>query len=205
MRAVFDENKQLSKDGGYLLDWMVRNYLDSTLMLLRREMDVQPGTENLTNLLLDISTYPQVLSRGRVRARWNKTSDLGSELADHSMNRLELILVPGNSDEDHIDPVVISTDLSLLKGDVEQMRKFAERTRAHRTPTPKTAFQKLTYGKLHKALEDIQGVTSKYLALLTAKSVAQWEPVAQFNVLKPFLSPWVERSAMARVVSASKK
>lgn len=51
LRAVFVTNPRLSEEGGFVFEWMVENYVDAALMLLRRELDQQAGTENLRNLL----------------------------------------------------------------------------------------------------------------------------------------------------------
>ena len=51
LRAIFITNKKLSDEGGFVFEWMVENYVDAALMLLRRELDQQAGTENLRNLL----------------------------------------------------------------------------------------------------------------------------------------------------------
>lgn len=38
-RAVFTANPALSEEGGFIIKWLASNYVDSALMLLRRELD----------------------------------------------------------------------------------------------------------------------------------------------------------------------
>ena len=42
---------------------------ESALMVVRRELDIQAGTENLRNLLEDIVSHADVLCRGRCRMK----------------------------------------------------------------------------------------------------------------------------------------
>ena len=70
LRAVFSTNPWLSAEGGFIFEWMVRNYVDANLMLLRRELDIQNNTENLRNLLLDMCDHPTVITRASYLARW---------------------------------------------------------------------------------------------------------------------------------------
>ncbi len=70
VRAVFENNARLSEEGGFIFNWMAENYVDAALMLIRRELDVQAGTENLRNLLEDIIDHPYVLTRARYVGRW---------------------------------------------------------------------------------------------------------------------------------------
>src|SRR5260370_37578495 len=68
--AVFNVNRWLAQSGGFLGNWIVGNYVDSTLMHLRRELDRQDGTERLLQLLLDMLDHPTVATRIRFVASW---------------------------------------------------------------------------------------------------------------------------------------
>ena len=78
------------------------------------------------------------------------------------------------------------------------MRVYAERTRAHRSPD-QGIDHTLTFRDLHAAIVEVRQVAGKYYALLTLKSVARWEPEAQFDTMEPFMGPWVvDADAVAR-------
>jgi len=199
-RAVFSTNRELADEGGFLFKWMADNYIDAALMVLRRELDVQHGTENLRNLLEDIMEHPDVLTRARYVAGWKVGRDNG--LANRTFDSFRPIRVPGDSSADHIDPGVVSADLDQVVADAERLRVFAERTRAHRTPE-KGIDTSVTFGDLHRAIEDVRRVVAKYYALLTLKSVADWEPVAQYDTIAPFTRPWVtEPDAVSRAAES---
>jgi hypothetical protein len=110
--------------------------------------------------------------------------------------------VAGSPGNDHIDPVVVKADLDRLVADGERVRTYAERTRAHRSPL-KGIDASLTFQELHQAIDDIRDVVGKYHALLTLDVVAEWEPVAQYDTVKPFTRPWV--ADPAAVVRAAQR
>ncbi len=79
----------------------------------------------------------------------------------------------------------------------EQLRQYAERTRAHRTPERKVDTAGMTFDAMHKAIADVRGTVAKYYALLTLTSIARWEPVPQYDTLEAFMQPWVvDRTAV---------
>ena len=49
VRAVFAQNQQLSDEGGFIFTWAAENYVDSALMLLRRELDKQASAYPLAS------------------------------------------------------------------------------------------------------------------------------------------------------------
>ena len=192
LRAVFSTNERLSAEGGFLFDWMVRNYVDSTLMLLRRELDKQAGTENLRNLLFDMIEHPHVVTRARYVSRWNDGS-IGQWLANKAFDRFA-----GGRGADTIAPELIKADLERVEKSAGQLRQYAERTRAHRTPEQRVDATGMTFQALHDAIADVRDVIGRYYSLLTQKTIAQWEPVPQYDTLEAFESPWVVNRAAVR-------
>jgi len=188
VRAVFRANPKLSSEGGFIMSWLAENYVDSALMLLRRELDKQHGTDNLRNLLFDIADHPSILTRARYRAMWPSSS---CNLADKGFTKFPLIRPSENPDEDHIDPNGVREDLNTLLDAAEALRTYAECTRAHRTPEQAIDTTKLTFRNLHATIRDVRNVVNRYHVLLTASSIVEWEPIAQFNTIAPFMQPWV--------------
>jgi hypothetical protein len=187
-RAVFSTNKELADEGGFLFKWMTDNYIDAALMVIRRELDVQAGTENLRNLLEDIIEHPDVLTRARYKQQWRPGRE--GDLPDRMFETFEPVRVAQDPERDYIDPAVVQADLDGVIADGERLRVFAERTRAHRTPE-RGIDTTATFGELHQAIADLRRVVGKYYALLTLRTVADWEPVAQYDRMSPFTRPWV--------------
>lgn len=172
-------NPQLSDEGGFVFNWAAENYLDASLMVIRRELDVQSGTENLRNLLEDVIEHPRVLTRARYRAQW--TSDGGR--ADLAFDSFRPVRVPDVQERDHVDPQVVRADIEQVVADSERLRVYAERTRAHRTPGEHGVDKTITFRDLHQAIDGIRRVVGKYYALLTLCSVADWEPSPGYDTI----------------------
>ena len=191
LRAVFDKNERLSEEGGFIFNWIAENYVDAALMLLRRELDEQAGTENLRNLLHDIINHHGVLTRARYCSAWGTSGPFDAELANCAFNSFSLKRVAENPDLDFIDPVMVRADLDQVVADAERLREYAERTRAHRTPERGVDTSEITIQALHKAIADVRRIVAKFYALLTLDVVDKWEAVPQFDTIAPFMRPWV--------------
>ena len=191
MRSVFSKNPRLSEEGGFIFNWVAQNYVDASLMLLRRELDKEAGTENLMNLLFDIIEHPTVLTRAIYRERWAEGGLFERELVNKEFDYFNPKRVANAPDEDYIDPDLVRLDIEQVVNDTEQLREYAERTRAHRTPEKKVDTRNIvTFVALHKAISEVRRVISKYYLLLTLKSI-KWQPFPQFVPVAPFTRPWV--------------
>ena len=207
LRAVFSKNKRLSDVGGFIFNWLAKNYVDAALMLLRRELDQQAGAENLRNLLFDMIEHPGVLTRARYRAGWGKQGRFDRQQADRAFDSFNPKRVPESPDADYIDPEAVRADLEKVVADAKRLRQYAERTRAHRTPQQGLDTSEITFQALHEAISDVRQVVAKYYALLTLASITQWEPVPQYDTIAPFMTPWVidPRGVAAAAEEAGKK
>ena len=53
----------------------------------------------------------------------------------------------------------------------------------------------------HEAIASVRDVVGKYYALLTQRSIGQWEPVPQYDTLAAFMQPWIlDRAAVQRAI-----
>lgn len=201
LRAIFITNKKLSDEGGFVFEWMVENYVDAALMLLRRELDQQAGTENLRNLLFDMKEHPTVVTRARYLSKWGQEGPFNRCHANRTFDHFKPRRAGGDGGADHIDPVIIKDDFDRLVKSAEQLRKFAEQTRAHRTPQRKVDTATMTFDAMHKAIAEVRRTVAKYYALLTLKSIGKWEPVPQYDTLEAFTRPWVvDRTAVEQAM-----
>ena len=153
LRAIFVTNKKLSDEGGFVFEWMVENYVDAALMLLRRELDQQAGTENLRNLLFDMIEHSTIMTRARYLAKWGQE---GRWHANRTFDRFKPRRAGGDGDADHIDPDIIKVDLDRLVSSAEQLREYAEQTRAHRTPQRKVDTASVNFDAMHKAIAEVR-------------------------------------------------
>jgi hypothetical protein len=191
LRAIARSNPWLAENGGFFADWIVRSYVDSTLMLLRRELDKQAGSECLLQLLYDMLENPTVVTRTRFVANW--PANTREWLADKEFSKYA-----GGSGE-HLSLDMINADLERLK-EAETIRAHAEQTRAHRKPVRAVDPRTMTFEELHKALVSVRDVVNKYRGVLGVGPMSQWQPVEQFSVIEPFLRPWIENVDQANEV-----
>lgn len=206
LHAIFVTNQKLSDEGGFVFDWMAKNYEDATLMLLRRELDLQAGTENLRNLLSDMIKHPTVMTRARYLSKWRPEVPIERGLANRMFDRFSPRRVAGNAGGDYVDPDRIQADLDRVVKNTKRLSKYAEQTRAHRTPNQGVDPHCMTFDAMHHAIADVRAVVAKYYALLTLSSIAGWEPVPQYDTLEAFTRPWVvDRTAIEQAVKKASK
>ena len=195
LRAVFTHNTRLAEEGGFIFQWVTQNYVDASLMLVRRELDVQEGTENLRNLLDDIIAHPEVLTRARYRSEWDNAT-LAAQLADGQFDAFGAVQVNNSRDDDGIATAVIEADLASLTADIDALRVYAERTRAHRTPPRGINPAGMTFEVLHTSIRDIRRVIARYNLILGRATIINWEPARQYNTVVPFTFTWVNDVAL---------
>ena len=187
-REVFGANEWLLETGGFLVETIVEWYSTHAIMVVRRDMDRQRGTENLTNLLKDLQEHSHVLTRERFLQGWRDDEHL-LKLGNDAFQKWNPIRSDDGPQADEISPDVIGADITELKATLDKARTYAERVAAHRTPAdPELA---ITFAELHEAFRDLRRAIGKYYAMLTGKVMMSWEPVPQYNVLEAFTRPWI--------------
>ncbi len=125
VRAVFVTNQKLSDEGGFVFQWIVDNYVDAALMLLRRELDPRAGTESLKNLLSDMVEHPTVATRAQYRSKWRQEEPSYRWRSDLAFDSFHPRRVKGDADSDHIDPNQIRADIDHLTKSAERLRVYA--------------------------------------------------------------------------------
>jgi hypothetical protein len=191
---MFEKNKRLQEVGGHVWDWLKRNYVDSATMSMRRELDRQPKTQNLRHLLQDIKTNPKVISRNRYRAMWpldgmdKKVQEFQKLRRELSFDSFHLIKDPRDEALDYLDPSIIKADLEALTAATERVRTYIEQVVAHRTGSRAAT---VTFDDFDAAVDAVQEIFKKYYLLLTQTSIAQFEPVPQFDIDAPFRFAWL--------------
>jgi hypothetical protein len=140
--------------------------------------------------------HPTVVTRARYLATWG-SRPIELRVANRVFDRFV-----GTAGADHIAPDPIKADLDRVAVSAEHLREYAERTRAHRSPPgQRVDTARLTFGALHEAIASVRDVVGKYYALLTQRSIGQWESVPQYDTLAAFMQPWIlDRAAVQRAI-----
>jgi hypothetical protein len=187
MRGIYEQNTNLRNTGSFFLTWAAYNYVAASAMALRRELDVQDGTENLFQMLCEIRARPTVLSRARFRSTWTGTSEYLT--ADRAFDRLRIIRHRDRPDFDHIDPDMIVDDLRRLRAQ-DAVLTHVQTTIAHRAP-PRPDAPVPTFAEFHAALDAVGQVFERYYTILTHATLMSREPEEQFDIYEPFTFAWI--------------
>lgn len=190
MRGIAIQNPALQANGGFFLQWAADNYVAASAMAFRRELDSQPGTQNLLHLLREMRDRPQVISRQRFRSSWS-SRERGSEEADRAFDTFPIIRV-GEPLLDHLDPAAIDADLARL-AQQDAVLEYVQTTVAHRVPERPNS-EVPTFRDFHAAAKVVQEVVDKYYLLLTHCTVLSYEPEPQYDVFAPFRTAWIPNS-----------
>ena len=190
---VFEQNKQLQELGGYLWDWIRTLYASYVVMRVRRETDNQGNTINLHQLLKEIKTRSDVVTRGRFFEMLNlPKGDYGEKAAQQYFTRTWM---PNDSSDsanpaDKADPSRVLEDCEFLQNAAERVREVANRDVAHRVRVDANT---LTIPEVDAAFDAIEVTLTKYYALLHGSTLMQAEPAPQFDTHSVFTFPWIER------------
>lgn len=190
--AVFEQNKRLQEVGGYLWDWMRISYASYVVMRVRRETDDQGNTINLHQLLKEIETRPDVVTRGRFFEMLNLPE--GHFLQEVNQRYFTNTWMPigspaSDNPVDQIDPSRVREDRGALQVAAERVREVANKDVAHRA---RVDVKDLTIPEVDAAFDAIEATLTKYYTLLHGASLMQAEPVPQFDTRAVFTFPWIE-------------
>ena len=190
---VFGGNPRLQEVGGYFWEWMRVSYASYVIMRIRRETDDQRNTVNLNQLLREIESRPEVITRLTYQGM------LGTDLAagvveanDEYFSRRWTTEAtrrdPGDPGADYVDSSVVAADRTALQDAVEKVRAIANRRVAHRT---RVEVPELRFPEVDQAFDAIEKTLKDYYTLLQGAGLLQAEPVQQFNAQEVFTFPWI--------------
>ena len=191
---VFRGNDRLQAAGGHLWDWMRLNYAASVLIRVRRQVDTQPNTVNLRQLLLELSERPNVVTRARRARIHDDTHDpiedqWRRQHVDDHFSETWVREFHDHPGDDHIASEVIANDLTALEDATERVARVASRNVAHRN---RVSVADLQIPEVDAAFEAIEATLKKYYTLLNGNALLQAEPAPQFNTHEVFTFPWIE-------------
>lgn len=192
---VFRANPRLQERGGDIWEWMRVNYASYLTMRIRRETDDQGNTVNLNQLLNEMETRPEVVTRGRYFAMLNLQppqmflKEPNERYFTKTWMAEGAAADPVNPAEDRLDPARVTADREALQAAAEPVRDVANKQVAHRT---RVDVKRLTFPEVDAAFDAIEQTLTKYYVLLHGIALLQAEPVPQFDTHEVFTFPWIE-------------
>jgi hypothetical protein len=197
LAAVFRANPRLREVGGHFWEWARHNYIAGAGMAIRRELDRDGSVANLRRILHEIISRPTVLSRARYLARWNPESEGARLLANRGFESFGFVRPSSDPAEDHIDPADVAADLERLRVQTDAVQSFIERTIAHRQ---RSEPEPVTFDDFNETIAVVETVFKKYYARITQTTVAQLEPVPQYDTIEVFTFPWLPPGIRLEVI-----
>jgi hypothetical protein len=189
--VVNDYLKQIDADddaGAELVEWMTRNYVANACLAVRRFAESNKQGSSMRQLLDDLVTHHEVLTRGNLLEHGCR-SDATIDTLSKGIG---------------LDPFpisVIKDDIQALENTVKSIKTFADKVlahsdrNAHKFPIP-------TYDELATAIEFCRDIYEKYALLLAGSSCQLQGPKSSFVDLPDcrtyFARIWVSPRGPAR-------
>lgn len=195
LQNIVTSNATINK-GNHFWDSLKNNYIDSVVLVIRRQMDTDKRSRSLMNLLNDIFDNPEILTK-----KW---------FASNYSNK---ILNLGNGDfESHfgggtyIDPSIVYADIGEIKHKTKKVVLYVNQAVAHTdiifqknhqiVVDRKTGTKfKLSFNDLDSAIDSLEKKVIKYNLLLNQSGYAGLLPIIQYDWEEIFLVPWIAKTS----------
>jgi hypothetical protein len=119
---MFEANGRLQQTGSWL--WLRACYVSTVLVKFRREADGQANTVNVRTLLEEIEKRPDVVTRGRIAARYLGLDVALAESLDRRFNEWTGAVATG-SPNDQIDAAKVQADRKAFEAATEELDTVA--------------------------------------------------------------------------------
>lgn len=176
----FDDALACRDDSDYFRRHYVRLYIAAAAMGVRRLAYSGDGTQEISlgRLLRELIDHPGELTAARHRELFRDVA-MGP---DYGAERFEAEWGDGSG---NLDVQRVNTDLESLKESSESVKRFADRTIAHRDPRG-VGEPMPTFDELDRAVDEVGRVFNKYRALIVGSPLSRLEPVVQGDWKAPF-------------------
>nr|WP_290226542.1 hypothetical protein [Trichocoleus desertorum] len=182
-RKIVVENSAIN-NSNLFYDWLTRNYVDATLMGIRRQLDEHPDCISLIKLLRDLQINNTLLTREKHLALYLKDMQaLGHNTFD----------ILADKDLDVFPEKILEIDLQQLEKIKALHKEFTDRRVAHYEKVSEVpSFG--TFQDLDDAISILGNIFQKYFLLLTASSI-ELLPIPQYDWTSIFKQSWLPNIA----------
>lgn len=182
-RKIVVENSAIN-NSNLFYDWLTRNYVDATLMGIRRQLDEHPDCISLIKLLRDLQINNTLLTREKHLALYLKDMQaLGHNTFD----------ILAGKDLNVFPKKILEIDLQQLEKIKALHNEFIDRRVAHYEKVSEV--QSLgTFQDLDNAVLIFENIFQKYFLLLTANST-KLLPIPQYDWTSIFEQPWLPNTS----------
>lgn len=165
--------------GNLFWDWISRNYVSSSLMGIRRQIDKDGRAISLVRLLDDVAGNANLLTRDFYTSLYPEDMQV---LAHRHFDGL------AGPSAAHYPHEKAEADAQLLTELGKSFRDYIDRRLAHADKAAEVRIG--TFKELYDGIDDIEKLFRKYYLLLTATDI-RLIPVPQYDWKAIFRVPWI--------------
>lgn len=167
-------------------DWMASNYFAATAIGIRRQLDKDPRSVSLRNLLMKIKVTledsQELISRSEFLGNCQP-----EERSDRNTRFSRLVGIQAR----RVDFAYVNQDIErLIEIDEKIIGKYISKRIAHRDAEE---IERRKYGDLDKCLEVLEEITDRYLSLVNGEESAV-SPELSSDWKSVFRIPWIPES-----------
>ncbi len=179
LRAIVEANPKIQNPADIHV-WIVRNYVTTASLSIRRVADQRTDSHSLWTLLYEFLRYPRVITRRSHRALYK----IDRTIADRAFDDL------AGKNPDFLSPRIIRTDLRSLEHTTARLYRYTNKRIAHLTRSG--AIRRVpTFDELQTTLDVLEHLVKKYHVLLTAEDFVRLKPQRQQNWRRVLYEPWL--------------
>jgi hypothetical protein len=183
--GMIERNPNLPKQS-VVYDWIIRQYVVSATMGVRRQVDTRRDVISMERLLLEIENNCKSITRDWFVAQYRTGM---ADLAHRDFDRF----APGGAP--HVDPTVVKDDRQCLKKTCDNLSRWASNYVAHLNKAialgQSTSPLKATWRELDEAIDLLGELLRKYELLLNQAGMLAVEPVILEDWQQVFRVPWL--------------
>jgi len=184
---ISKKNSQINK-GNSLWDFLKESYVALMVTAVCRQIDTDERSSSLVNLLKTILFNPTViqsLNKDWYSEQYHRDDDIFPGFMEG--------IGKGDFEEhfgskEYVDPAIVYMDLKKLEEDTKEIKKYRNKRIAHFDKNE--SLFKANYDDLHKAVETVRSIASKYYLLLK-QGGNDLIPVDQTDWQEILTVPWI--------------
>ncbi|MBV8459918.1 MAG: hypothetical protein JO009_03415 [Candidatus Eremiobacteraeota bacterium] len=189
------------REGNVFMECLFRWYVAHALVAIRREIDATKRTISLVRLLEEIKRNRAELTRRKHRLLHSGSEDVPPPPNDIFVTTL----LDRGYDEfadatgDALDAGKIQADIDALKAATARLETYTNETITHRNRERATHPERfanedpLHMKDVHDAIDVVEAIVKRYIALLTGAGYSTLNPVMQYDWTEIFTFAWRTR------------
>ncbi len=180
IQDVVRRNRQFEQMPGLVTQWMASCFVQAAVSAVRRLVDLDKDCISLRRLLVELHTYPQLVTRALYVGYFSKSADWLKDAGGKEFDRW-------SNGGDQLDPSVVEADINRLVAAAEPIKAYVDRRVAHydRRGLAKAAPE---FPELTECLKTLEDIFKKYHLLLRGSSlrsalptiIPDWQAIFRF-------------------------